>query len=563
MSKLFTLLLVAISSLVSPAIAADYYVAKDGNNVNPGTLSKPWKTLAYAAAHISAGDTVYIRGGVYTEGDGAFVLTDIHGNAGNYTTFTNYQNEEVILEGCAKVTGWTLHSGNIYKASWDAGTNLASEQQGLTVKSSGFVNVDKLIDANHWLEPTATIGEMAAGTWHYDQDSNLLYIWLKDSSNPSEHNIYSTTDSYYNAYPITVRRSDYVKFSNITIRIANHAIITDAYMESHDLIFENMKIYGVRAGFVPNQGSHDITFQNSEVYNTQGVGIQINSDYNTTVQNNKIHDTGSIAPWVNGPKGWGAQGVIVQGNNNTVLGNEIYDTLSDGVYLEAWGIGGPGQEIGHHNTIKHNYIHHSSPSNQIAIKFVGVDYCVAYRNTIYNYAKGIVWVGGDSGGGMTEDQKITKYNKAYNNTIVGCDIFGVQLSGSGKIENTEIKNNILYKNNVEICVSDADLMNDFTSDHNLFYLISGKGFKVTNSGDNITSLVDWRSKSSQDVNSIQDDPFFKDIGKLDFSLKSTSPCIDKGQIIEGLAYSGKSTDIGAIEEAEVKGVESPKNLRIQ
>lgn len=49
------------------AHAATYYVATTGNNSNPGTSSKPWRTVAYAVPKMVAGDTTYVRGGTYTE----------------------------------------------------------------------------------------------------------------------------------------------------------------------------------------------------------------------------------------------------------------------------------------------------------------------------------------------------------------------------------------------------------------------------------------------------------------------------------------------------------------
>ncbi|MDR4464480.1 MAG: right-handed parallel beta-helix repeat-containing protein [Nitrospira sp.] len=48
--------------------AATYYVATTGNNSNPGTSSKPWRTVAYAASKMVAGDTTYVNGGTYKEG---------------------------------------------------------------------------------------------------------------------------------------------------------------------------------------------------------------------------------------------------------------------------------------------------------------------------------------------------------------------------------------------------------------------------------------------------------------------------------------------------------------
>lgn len=49
------------------AHAATYYVAVAGNNSNPGTEEQPWRSVAYAASHIFAGDTIYVKNGTYIE----------------------------------------------------------------------------------------------------------------------------------------------------------------------------------------------------------------------------------------------------------------------------------------------------------------------------------------------------------------------------------------------------------------------------------------------------------------------------------------------------------------
>jgi hypothetical protein len=55
-----------LSSVVTHA--ATYYVATTGNNSNPGTSSQPWRTVAYAASRMVAGDTTYVKAGTYSEG---------------------------------------------------------------------------------------------------------------------------------------------------------------------------------------------------------------------------------------------------------------------------------------------------------------------------------------------------------------------------------------------------------------------------------------------------------------------------------------------------------------
>ncbi len=58
--------------LISPtAHAANYYVATTGIDSNPGSEAAPWKTIAYAVNKMVAGDTTYVKGGVYNETESA------------------------------------------------------------------------------------------------------------------------------------------------------------------------------------------------------------------------------------------------------------------------------------------------------------------------------------------------------------------------------------------------------------------------------------------------------------------------------------------------------------
>ncbi len=45
-----------------------FYVASSGADSNAGTIDAPWRTLRYAVSRLTAGDTLYIRGGVYNSG---------------------------------------------------------------------------------------------------------------------------------------------------------------------------------------------------------------------------------------------------------------------------------------------------------------------------------------------------------------------------------------------------------------------------------------------------------------------------------------------------------------
>lgn len=53
------------SSVTAAATGSTYYVSPSGSDSAAGTKSKPWKTIAHAQSSVSAGDTVYFRGGTY------------------------------------------------------------------------------------------------------------------------------------------------------------------------------------------------------------------------------------------------------------------------------------------------------------------------------------------------------------------------------------------------------------------------------------------------------------------------------------------------------------------
>ncbi len=90
----------------TPQVDGDYFVATWGDDGNDGSFSDPWASWHYAFNQLSAGDTLFIRGGVYyvtdenyyDRRDGVFV-DDIDGTATNRICIFNYPGEKPILDG--------------------------------------------------------------------------------------------------------------------------------------------------------------------------------------------------------------------------------------------------------------------------------------------------------------------------------------------------------------------------------------------------------------------------------------------------------------------------------
>ena len=65
-SRSVVLIAMLLAFASSAAFAATYYVATNGLDTNPGTITQPWLTLNKANYTVAAGDTVNVRAGTYS-----------------------------------------------------------------------------------------------------------------------------------------------------------------------------------------------------------------------------------------------------------------------------------------------------------------------------------------------------------------------------------------------------------------------------------------------------------------------------------------------------------------
>lgn len=65
--RILSLLVLCLLGPVPLARAADRFVAPHGDDRNNGTTDSPWRTVSHAAANVQAGDTVWVRSGIYDE----------------------------------------------------------------------------------------------------------------------------------------------------------------------------------------------------------------------------------------------------------------------------------------------------------------------------------------------------------------------------------------------------------------------------------------------------------------------------------------------------------------
>ncbi|WP_189040526.1 RICIN domain-containing protein [Micromonospora sonchi] len=122
---------VAQQAPASAATQATYYVAPSGSDTNPGTITSPFRTVQRARdavrtvnANMTGDIYVYLRGGSYPVSSTIEFGPSDSGTNGHRITYAAYPGETPILEGGVQVTGWTQHSGNIWKAPLDRANKL-------------------------------------------------------------------------------------------------------------------------------------------------------------------------------------------------------------------------------------------------------------------------------------------------------------------------------------------------------------------------------------------------------------------------------------------------------
>jgi len=114
-----------------PPSQATYYVSPAGSDDNPGTASSPFKTITKARDVVRTINTnmtgdiyVYLRGGDYRITSPISFGTQDSGTGKYRIYYQAYPGETPVLNGATKVTGWTVSSGNIYKATLSRTTKL-------------------------------------------------------------------------------------------------------------------------------------------------------------------------------------------------------------------------------------------------------------------------------------------------------------------------------------------------------------------------------------------------------------------------------------------------------
>ncbi|MDP4180636.1 MAG: carbohydrate-binding protein [Bacillota bacterium] len=157
-----------LAPIVKAATQATYYVSPTGSDSNPGTLSAPFQTISKARdvvrtinSNMTGDIYVYLRGGVYEINSTIAFGPQDSGTNGFRIIYQAYTGEVPILSGATKVTGWTQHSGNIYKATLNRSTKL----RNLYVNDKRALMTSKTVSAQGGYGTYSVTSGQASWAW--------------------------------------------------------------------------------------------------------------------------------------------------------------------------------------------------------------------------------------------------------------------------------------------------------------------------------------------------------------------------------------------------------------
>ena len=524
--QMATLAVFCVFVMSSAGWAATYYVdAINGNDSNSGTSQLPVKTISKGLTIAGNADTIFVSSGTYRE---TLALAQNGGDIQNPFAIRALSGAKVNIKGSDVVTGWVKHSGSIWKRS---GWMVNSQQvfvDGVSLQQIGPTSPlhQQTFEGKPILPAVGNnINDMKSGSFFFDQESETLFVWLLNNSNPNDYMLEVSVRDFI--IPPSEREFillEGLNFSHSNLTSKGH-IMAIVNVRGKSWTVSNCSFnYGDFAGIAVVGDGHKI--QNSTFNHNGNVGISI-------VGSDESHNW-EVVPNRN------AQNIVVE-NNETSYNN--YRNFEF-----AWQHGGIKAATSC-NDVK--ILRHKAYKNNgagiwfdIFCKNIRIDRCHVSENRM-----GIFYEISDDA--VISNNLVTKNdyhgilvwasdNVAVLNNTLDANGFGIVVHGMPRAEHPSVKNNVVMNNIIGesslihlIMCSDPVAGSGNKSDYNLFAPVTGNvrisWTKTETYEVNFTDLTSFSSATQQDKNSLAETPLWNNSSAGDYSLSSNkSPVIDAG-----------------------------------
>ena len=474
---------IALFLAAGASLGAQFYVAPNGDDANPGTKAKPWKTVQHAADAATPGTTVNIRGGSYCQQ----LAVKVSGNAEKgFIVFRSQPGEKAALDGSCltPAEGGPRGGGAAMVALTDV----------------SYVRIEGLEVRNYRTDERR---RTPAGIRVSGSGSHIELV--KNNVHHIEQNFQGRDrpGSGGNGFGIAVYG-------------------TDAKAPISDLLIDGNEVHHLKTGssesLVVNGNVAGFRVTRNVVHDNNNIGIDLIG-----------HERTAKDPEVDRAR----DGVISENlvYNITSKGNPAYgdEVNSDGIYVDG------GTKL----LIERNIMHDVDFGIELASEHAGktTSYITARDNLIYNcHTAGITIGGYDAKRGTTENCIITN-NTLYNNDT--WDTKTGEFMMQFYMRNNVFENNIIYvgKHGL-VTTSKSGRMEPntptVTMDHNIYFFPGGeKAAKWAFDNKEYGSFEEYVQATGNDKDSRFADPLFVNPAANNFHLRKGSPAIGAGRDAKG------------------------------
>lgn len=327
----------------NPGIA-DFYVAPNGDDNNPGTFDQPFRTIQHAVNRAQAGQTIVVRDGTYREQ----VRMRTSGAPNQPITLMAYPGERPIIDGAYQLpeppaSGWAVCNNTVSPPQCFVYDQLVSIEASYIV-FDGF-------DVRH---------SNGRGIFIYNKNNRLREIVVRNTYIHDHRNAgikMLEVDNILFENNRVWHNSDYATHDRgASVLNWSHAVNA---LSSTNVTYRNNEIFNnYGEGIGTGRGSSNITIENNVIYDNRALQIYIHRTQDVRVEGNLVYCTNNPDFWRGGNV---PPGIIVNNEssftqfhtvNNAQIINNVVAGCRQGVGI--WG-GGGNTKIGSRNvTIAYN-----------------------------------------------------------------------------------------------------------------------------------------------------------------------------------------------------------------
>jgi hypothetical protein len=302
-----------------------YVDATSGSDSNPGTQSKPFKTIGKAASeadtnnHSNIGTLVTINPGTYRE---TLNFNHEKSDTSMPVTFQAATTGTVIISGSEVYTGWSQYSGNssIYDTTWSHHWGECANASGCPSAADIVLRREMVAVNGSVMTQVMSLAQMVKGTFFVDESGGLIYVWPPSGTNMGSATVEVATQPTL----VNIWEKSNLVFRGLTFQYANSCRANAAVEvtgSSSNILFDSDTFqWNNGQGIAIQNPTTYFTVENTQFLHNGDAGIQASQTKYGLYQS----DTVSYSNWR------GAQGAYYACNTGGLhYFNAHTDTLTD------------------------------------------------------------------------------------------------------------------------------------------------------------------------------------------------------------------------------------------